>query len=89
MTARILKVWNAGTGEWEDVAVQQPALAIPYSLLDAKGDIIAASGADTAAKVTVGADGTVLTAYSTEPSGVKWAAASSGGWYRSYLMMGA
>jgi hypothetical protein len=45
---------------------------IPKTILDAKGDLIAASAADTAAKVTVGANGTVLTADSAQASGVKW-----------------
>jgi hypothetical protein len=43
------------------------------SLLDAKGDIIAASAADTPAKVTVGSNGTHLEADSTAGAGVKWA----------------
>jgi hypothetical protein len=44
------------------------------TILDAKGDIIAASAADTAAKLAVGANGTVLTADSGETTGLKWAA---------------
>ena len=48
------------------------------SLLDAKGDIIAASAADTPAKLTVGANDTVLTADSGTATGLKWAAAGSG-----------
>jgi len=42
------------------------------SLLDAKGDTIAASADNTPAKVTVGANDTVLTADSGEAAGVKW-----------------
>jgi hypothetical protein len=45
---------------------------IAATLLDAKGDIIAASAADTAAKVTVGANGTVLEAASGAAAGVQW-----------------
>lgn len=48
------------------------------SLLDAKGDIIAASADNTPAKVTVGSNGQVLTADSAQSAGVKWATASSG-----------
>lgn len=49
------------------------------TLWDAKGDLAVGTGADTAAKLTVGSNGQVLTADSTQTSGVKWAAASGGG----------
>lgn len=53
--------------------------AIAKSLVDAKGDLIVASAADTVGRLAVGTNGHVLTADSAEASGVKWAAASSGG----------
>lgn len=46
--------------------------AIPQSLLDAKGDIIAASAADVAARVAVGSNGQVLRANSTQATGLEW-----------------
>ena len=41
-------------------------------VIDAKGDLIAGTAADTASKVTVGANGTFLQADSAESAGVKW-----------------
>lgn len=51
---------------------------IPKSTLTAKGSIVAASAASTPANLSVGADGTVLTADSTEATGLKWEAPASG-----------
>jgi hypothetical protein len=47
--------------------------------VDAKGDLIAATAADTPARLAVGANGTILTADSAEATGMKWAAAAGGG----------
>jgi hypothetical protein len=52
--------------------------AIAKTIVDAKGDIIAATAADTVSRLAVGANNTVLTADSTAATGIKWAAASSG-----------
>lgn len=46
--------------------------------IDAKGDLIGGTGADTFARLAVGANGTVLTADSVETTGLKWATPSSG-----------
>lgn len=54
------------------------ASGIPATIFDAKGDIIAASAADTAARLAVGANNTVLTADSSTATGLKWASPSSG-----------
>lgn len=54
------------------------ATAIPNSILDAKGDLIVASSADTPGKLTVGTDGYILTASSTAALGVTWTAPAAG-----------
>ena len=54
------------------------ASGIPATILDAKGDLIAATAADTASRLAVGANGTVLTADSAEATGLKWATPASG-----------
>ena len=42
--------------------------------IDAKGDLVAGTGADAFARLGVGANGTLLTADSSEATGLKWAA---------------
>ncbi len=59
------------------VAASAPAmrLLLGISAIAAKGDLLLGSAADTLSTVTVGADGTVLTADSTAAAGVSWQAA--------------
>jgi len=47
--------------------------------IDAKGDLVAGTGADAFARLGVGANGTVLTAASGETTGLSWAAPVTGG----------
>jgi hypothetical protein len=47
--------------------------------IDAKGDLVPGTGADTFSRLAVGANGTVLTADSAEATGLKWATAAGGG----------
>lgn len=49
------------------------ANAIQNAIVDAKGDLIAASAADTPARLAVGANGSVLVADSSQATGLKWA----------------
>jgi len=55
------------------------AAAIAKSIVDAKGDIIAATAADTVSRLAVGANNTVLTADSSTATGLKWATPAGGG----------
>lgn len=72
---------SAGTG----ISVASGTGPVPVvtntvaTTFDAKGDLVAGTGADTFAKLTVGANNTVLTADSSTATGLKWAAAASGG----------
>jgi hypothetical protein len=52
---------------------------IPTTIVDAKGDLIAATAADTVARLAVGANDTVLTADSSTATGLKWATPAAGG----------
>lgn len=54
------------------------AAGIPATIIDAKGDLIAATAADTPARLAVGTNGQVLTADSTASTGLAWAAPVSG-----------
>jgi hypothetical protein len=53
--------------------------AIAKTIVDAKGDIIAATAADTVARLAVGANDTILTADSSTATGLKWAAPAAAG----------
>jgi hypothetical protein len=54
------------------------ANAIQNTIVDAKGDLIGATAADTPARLAVGTNGQVLTADSTAATGIKWATPTPG-----------
>jgi hypothetical protein len=54
------------------------ATGIPATIFDAKGDIIAATAADTASRLAVGTNGQTLVADSSTATGLKWATPASG-----------
>jgi hypothetical protein len=51
---------------------------VPVTLIDAKGDLIAGTAADTVARLAVGSNNQLLVADSGQTAGVKWAAAPAG-----------
>lgn len=58
---------------------QDDSNAIQNAIVDAKGDLITATGADTPARLAVGTNGQVLMADSTTATGLKWGTAGGGG----------
>ena len=56
---------------------QDDSNAIQNAIVDAKGDLISATAADTPARLAVGTNGQVLTADSTTATGIKWATPAS------------
>jgi hypothetical protein len=79
-------VWDAtdnvwypiGTGTHSHSDYITSASAINPTIVDAKGDIIAATAADTVARLAVGTNGQVLTAASGQSTGLQWATPVSG-----------
>lgn len=65
---------SAGGVQWAAPA----AGGIAATIVDAKGDLIVASAADTVIRKAVGTDGQVLQADAASAGGVKWGAAGSG-----------
>jgi hypothetical protein len=67
-----------GTGPHTHADYITSSSAINPTIVDAKGDIIAATAADTVARLAVGANNTVLTADSSTATGLKWATPAGG-----------
>ena len=57
---------------------QDDSNAIQNAIVDAKGDLITATAADTPARLAVGTNGQYLQADSTTATGLKWASVSAG-----------
>ncbi len=73
-------VWYPiGTGPHTHADYITSGSAINPNIVDAKGDIIAATAADTVARLAVGSNDQVLTADSSTATGLKWATPSAGG----------
>ena len=76
-TAHAASHQTGGSDALTLAADQVTGTAIVKSIVDAKGDLIAGTGADTVSRIAVGTNGYVLTADSAEATGVKWAVAAA------------
>jgi hypothetical protein len=75
-TGQVLAKASATDMDFTWVA-QDDSNAIQNAIVDAKGDLIAATAADTPARLAVGTNNQVLTADSTTATGLKWATPAS------------
>lgn len=74
-----LRLKHTGTGVSWILHPHDTGTAIPATIVDAKGDLIVATTADSVARVPVGSNGQVLTANSALTAGVGWATPTVGG----------
>jgi hypothetical protein len=77
-TGQVLAKASATDLDFSWVA-QDDSNAIQNAIVDAKGDLIGATAADTPARLAVGTNGQVLTADSAEATGLKWASPAGSG----------
>jgi len=71
--------WDDGAGEWIPAPPTGGGGVVTDPIWDAKGDLAVGTGADTASKLIVGANGTSLVADSGEATGLKWSVPAGGG----------
>jgi hypothetical protein len=78
-------VWDSTDNVWYPIGVgahghtADSIGAIANTLVDAKGDLLTATAADTPARLAVGTNGQILTVDSSTATGVKWATPAGGG----------
>jgi len=75
-TGQVLAKASPGDYVTQWVTPTQPIATDP--IWDAKGDLVAATGADAAARIPVGADGQILYVSSPQPTGLAWGNAPAG-----------
>ena len=72
-------VWDSTDNVWYPIGVGGHSHSeIASTIADAKGDLIVGTAADTVARLAVGTNGQVLTADSSEATGLKYATPASG-----------
>jgi len=77
-TTRPAYVYDAETDTWCPIGVGVHTHGeIPASIVDAKGDLIVGTAADTVQRRAVGSDGSYLVADSTQTTGLNWAGPSN------------
>lgn len=64
--------WNALATAWQGDLSTVLAGKVAVSIVDVKGDLIVATGADAVARLAAGADNKILAADSTQSTGLKW-----------------
>jgi len=72
------QVLTAASGQTTGLQWATPSVDIAASTVTTKGDLLAATASATVARLGVGTNNQVLTADSTQATGIKWAAASGG-----------
>lgn len=73
-------IYDTTDGVWYPIGTGAHSHSeIPKTIVDAKGDLIAGTAADTVSRLAVGTDGQLLTADSTQTTGIKWSDAPNGG----------
>mgnify|MGYP000849646945 FL=1 len=91
-TSKLLGRYSAGSGDIQEITISTGlsldssgnltatggggGSVATDTIWDAKGDLAVATAADTASRLAVGSNGQVLTADSTQSTGVKWASVS-------------
>ena len=75
--ASVKHVFTGDDATFFTAGVATANAAIPKSLVTTKGDIIVATASATPARLGAGTNGYVLTADSTQASGLKWATAAA------------
>lgn len=79
-TSKPAYVYDAGSDTWIPIGPGEHSHSyIPNTLVDAKGDILTATAADTPARLAAGTNGQYLSSNSSTATGLEWVTASSGG----------